>query len=151
MTTILAIVGTVCLMGMMLIVMTNIVTRVFGKAILGTYEAVELLIVVMVIFSIGYSAIQKDHVVVSVIISQLSKSVQRILYIFTTFLSLGIWGLIAWYSYKFARDMQLVNERTAIMEWPVYHFRYIFAFGTIILCLVLFLDIFKALRESIKK
>lgn len=139
-------IGTVALIAIVGIVMANIVLRFFGRAMLGTFEAVELLIVVMASFSIGYCAIKQSHVFVSIVIIRIPKRLQVILSIITTALGLGIWGLIIWCSAIFARQQWLKGEATDIMMWPVYPMRYVFIIGAIIVCLALLLELFRAIR-----
>jgi TRAP-type C4-dicarboxylate transport system permease small subunit len=108
---------------------------------------VELGAVPMVAFALGYCALTQSNVVMDVVFTRLPHPVRTVLTVVTTFLSLGIWVLIAWQSAKSAIQQHLVGEITIIMKWPVYPLRYIFVLGAILLCLVLFVDLSKALRE----
>lgn len=143
----LSVIGVCCMVGMMLVVVANIISRFFDVPILGTYEAVELAAVPMVAFALGYCALTQNHVVVSIVLTRLRQSVRTILGVVTTLLSLGIWVLIAWQGAKYARQQWLVGEGTYVMGWPIYPLRYVFVLGVIVFCLVLFVDLFKALRE----
>jgi TRAP-type C4-dicarboxylate transport system permease small subunit len=144
-------IGFGCLMLMMTVVVVNIITRPFGHPIVGTYEAVQLLIVVMVTFAIGYAALEKSHISVDLLINHLSKSTRRILSIITSIITLCIWILISWYSFQFAWEQFLMGESTTIAGWPVYPFRYIFAIGATIMCLVMLLQIIKEIKGLAKK
>jgi TRAP-type C4-dicarboxylate transport system permease small subunit len=149
-------VGFVALMLMMLVVVANIVLRSlsgigFGKPIVGTYEGVQLLITVAVAFALSYTAIKDSHVNMDMVILRLSRRSQSILTVINSILSLGIWALIAWYSFVYAGEQATAGESTSIMEWPIYPFRFIFALGAIILCLVMVLAIFKAVKELRRK
>ena len=144
----LSFIGTIAMLAVVGIIMTNIVLRFFGKALLGTYEAVGLLMVVMISFGIAYCAIKKSHVAVNIVLLQVPKRVQTILSIITTTLSIGIWLLIVWCSAGFARKQWLKGEATDIMEWPIYPMRFVFVLGAIILCLVLLLDLINTFRGS---
>ena len=148
--TVLTIAGAFSLVGIMLVVVANIISRVFKVPILGTYEIVELAAVPMVAFALGYCALMQGHVFMSMIIDRLSQPVRRVLSVVTTFLTLGTWVLIAWQVAKYARQQWLAGEATYIMNWPVYPLRYVFFLGVMVLCLLLSLDLFKALREGRK-
>jgi len=148
--TVLTIVGAFSLVGIMLVVVANIISRVFKVPILGTYEAVELAAVPMVAFALGYCALMQGHVFMSMIIDRLSQPVRRVIAVVTTFLTLGIWVLIGWQVAKYARQQWLVGEATYIMSWPIYPLRYVFFLGIVVFCLVLFKDLFNALREGRK-
>jgi TRAP-type C4-dicarboxylate transport system permease small subunit len=143
---ILTAIGFFALLLMMTVVVVNIVTRPIGKPIVGTYEAAQLLIVVMVAFSLSYAGIKDAHVNMDLIIMRVSKRVKLALSVITSILSLAIWILISWYTLGFANEQALIGERTSIMAWPVFPFRYILALGGIILCLVQIQDIIRAVK-----
>ena len=147
----LAVIGSVCMVAVMVTIVSNVILRFFGESILGTFEIVELLIVVMVAFALGYTAIKQGHVAVTIITSRLSQPVRTIFAIITTFLSLGIWGLIIWQGTEFAWVKWLVPEVTYLLRWPVPPFRFAFVLGAIILFLVLLTDLFRTLREASRK
>jgi TRAP-type C4-dicarboxylate transport system permease small subunit len=145
---ILVAIGFTCCMLMMMIVVVNIVTRPSGHAIIGTYEAVQLLIVVMVSFSLGYTALSKGHVNMDMVVTRLSSSTQKVFSIISSILGLIIWIMITWYSFQFSAEQLLINEQTAIAEFPIYPFRFIFALGAFITCLVMVLNTVKSIKES---
>ena len=144
--TLLAAVGVCFLVGMMLVIVANIISRLFDIPILGTYEAVELLAVPMVAFGIVYCALMQNHVAVTFVLTRLRQPVRRILAVVTTLLSLALWVLIAWKGAEFAGQQWQLGEATVVMNWPVYPLRCVFVLGTIVMCLLLFVDLFKALR-----
>jgi TRAP-type C4-dicarboxylate transport system permease small subunit len=148
--TVLTAVGCAFMVLSMLLIVMNIITRVFDKPIIGTYEGVKLAIGVMVSFAIGYTALKDGHVNMDMIIIRLPKIVQKILFIITSIISLGIWGLIVWFNLLFDGTQFLIKERTIIMEWPVYPFRYVFLLGAILMCLVFLSSIIKAIKEKSK-
>ncbi|MFC1901625.1 TRAP transporter small permease [Chloroflexota bacterium] len=132
----------------MLVVVTNVISRLFGVPILGTFDVVELLIIVLATFSLGYCAVKQGHVAVTIVFSRLSQRTQTILTIVTIFLSLSIWILAAWTCFNHAGAQLLMGEATDVMEWPIYPFRYVFAFGVSILCLVLLVDLLMAFKKG---
>jgi TRAP-type C4-dicarboxylate transport system permease small subunit len=141
-------IGFTAMLLMVLIMVINIILRPLGHAILGTYEAVQLLIVIAVAFALGYAAIEKTHVNMDMVIVHLPKSVRRVLFIFTMILTLGVWGGITWFGFNFAIEETLIREHTSIMEWPIYPLRFVFSIGAGIMCLVLILQIYKAFKRS---
>jgi len=139
-------IGFAALLLMMLVVVTNIITRPLGKPIVGTYEAAQLLIVVAVAFSLSYAALKDCHVRMDIVTVRLSRKTKSVLVVITSLLSLGIWILITWYTLAFANEQLLIGEHSSIMSFPVFPFRYILALGGIILCLVQIVDIIKAIK-----
>lgn len=146
-TTVCGAIGVIFLVLVMAVIMTNIFMRAFGHALIGTYEAVQLLSVVTASFCIGYCAIKKSHVVVSIVIIRLPERVRTLFYIITTTIAIGLWALIIWKGAVFAWQHLVKGEVTTIMRWPIYPMRFVFVLGAIILCLVLITDLLKAVRR----
>ncbi|MFC1902010.1 TRAP transporter small permease [Chloroflexota bacterium] len=144
---ILSVVGAVCLVGITATVVSNVILRPLGHSILGTVEIVELVVVPMVAFGLGYTAIKRAHISVTLVTSHLSPSLNRILTIITTFLSISILAIITWRSYVVASTKVLPPELSDILEWPVYPMRYIMVLGFTILCLVVLTDLVRAFKK----
>ena len=149
-TTAFTVVGISFMVGVMLVIVANIISRAFDKAILGTYELAQLMLAVTVGCALAYCALMQSHVIVSIVLTRLRHPVRKVLAVITTFFSLVLWILVAWQGAKFAMEQLSVREITFIMEWPVYPSRFIFLIGVILLCLLLFGDLVKALRESVR-
>lgn len=149
--TVLGIIGAACLVAVMVAVVANVILRLLGNSILGTVEIVQIVIVPAAAFALGYTAIKQAHVAVTLVISHLSPPVRAVLAIITIFLSIGIWALIVWRGASVAWEKALIPELTTLLHWPIYPFRYALVLGAAILCLVLLIDLFKALREAARK
>lgn len=145
---ILSIIGFVCVMLMMLVVVINVILRPLGHSILSTFEAVEILISIAVSFALGYATLKKSHPSMDMLVNIFSKSTRKIFSIFSSFLGLVLWIPITWYSFRFAGEKLRISEHTEVAEFPVYPFRYIFAFGALLCCLLMILNIIKAIQEG---
>jgi TRAP-type C4-dicarboxylate transport system permease small subunit len=138
------------LVGVIALVVVSIITRRFGWALPGSYELVELLIPVAVGFALGYTALMKGHVAVDIVISRFSQRVQTIATVFTSFLGMGILAAIVWAGAKLAQERWLV-ERTDELHVPFLPFRIVWLFGLSLFCLLLFIDLAKALSRRVEK
>lgn len=143
-------VGAVSLVGIMLLVVANIITRLCGSAIMGTFELINFMIVVTVAFALGYTALKKGHIVVEIVTSRFSPRVQAILEILTSIIGLGFWAVIAW-----ATVMLMVEsgfeEQTELLELSYLPFRSIFVLGLMLFFSVLLVNLYKALRQAVRK
>jgi TRAP-type C4-dicarboxylate transport system permease small subunit len=144
-------VGSVFLIGIALLVVANIVYRFFGGVIAGTYELVALMIVVTVAFALGYAALKQGHIVVRIVLSRFSPRIQAILTVFTSVIGLGFWALIAWKSAEIMSERALAGEYTEMLGVPYLPFRCAWLFGLLFFCLVLLIDLFKALSQAVRK
>lgn len=145
--TLLGIIGAACLVAVMVVIIANVVLRLLSSSILGTVEIVQLVIVPMAAFALGYTAIKKAHVAITLVTSHLSPSVNRVLAIITTLLSIGIWATILWQGASITWEKWLIPEKTTILVWPVAPLRLTLVLGVIILCLVLLTDLLKTFKK----
>ena len=142
--------GAAFLVGMMVLIVANIIYRLTGHVITGSYELSELLIVVTVAFALGYAAVQKSHVVVKILVSRFPQRWQAILEAFTSFLSMGTWAVIAWASSLIFLDRWLTEESEMLLV-PFLPFRLVLLFGLILISLVYLIYMFMALRKAVMK
>jgi TRAP-type C4-dicarboxylate transport system permease small subunit len=152
MNTIGAIVGACFLMGVMVLTVANVITRLAGKSIFGTYEAIEVMMIIVVTFAIGYTALSKSHIAVKILVSRLSQRTGGIFNIIVAVISLASLALIIWASIDIFLHFSWVKAQES--QWfglPYLPFRCIFLFGLILFCLVLLIDIFKALSQVKRK
>ena len=136
------------LIGITLLVVSNVILRIFNESILCTYEAVEIMIVIPVAFGIVYCASKGRQIAVTLLVSRLPQSIRVIFAIITGFVGIGIWALIAWKSAELATE---IKDVSFLMHWPVYPFRYAFVLALIALCFVLLLDLYNNFRRVLKK
>ncbi|MFC1532104.1 TRAP transporter small permease [Thermodesulfobacteriota bacterium] len=143
--------GGAFLVGIMALTVANVISRLFGRAIAGSYEISELLIVVTVAFAIGYTAMMQRHITVKILVSRFSPRTQAIVGSISSILCLGIWAVIAWASIRVALEKTLAGEYSDLLEVPFFPFRSVWVFGLILLCLVFLIDLFKALSRGVNK
>ena len=134
----------------MLLVVAVVLFRLFGKAIPGSYELIELMIVVTVAFALSYTALKQSHVVVDLLVSRFPLRTQTILAIFTYFLSMVIWGLIVWASYDIMLEKWLL-EQSYLLKIPYLPFRIVWVFGLLIFSLIFLLEMYKALKQVVSR
>jgi TRAP-type C4-dicarboxylate transport system permease small subunit len=142
--------GAAFLVGMMVLIVANIIYRLAGHVVTGSYELSELMIVVTVAFALGYAALQKSHVVVKILISRFPERWQAILEAFTSFLSMGTWAVIAWASSLIFFERWLTEESEMLLI-PFLPFRIVLLFGLILIALVYLIYMVMALRKALLK
>ncbi|MBN1848064.1 MAG: TRAP transporter small permease [Deltaproteobacteria bacterium] len=144
------IVGACVMAGIMFLIVTNVIVRFFGPTIIGAYQLVELAIVVTVSLALPYTALNKAHTSVKVIVSNLSKRKQALCEVITSFLGIITWGAIAWASASLMIERGL-TERTDLLEIPYLPSKLVWVFGLTLSCVVLLSDLIIALRRMVKK
>ncbi|MBN1256047.1 MAG: TRAP transporter small permease [Deltaproteobacteria bacterium] len=142
--------GGVCLIMMMLVIVANVIFRLLGGNVVGSYEMSELLIVVAVAFALGYAALEESHVDVDIVVSRFSQRWQNILKVFTSFLAMGTWALIAWATTIILSERWL-TEVSEMLLIPFLPFRFVLMFGLILITLIYLLNMVTALRKVVMK
>jgi TRAP-type C4-dicarboxylate transport system permease small subunit len=146
-----AAIGALFLFVVMLIMVANIIFRFFGGVIAGTYEMVALFIVATISFSLAYTAMSHGHVVMDVLGNRLPPRVRAIIDCFDSSVSLGLWILIAWTSVWLLSEKLGKDEVTDLLNIPFAPFRFLWEIGLILLCLVLLIDLIKAITTATRK
>jgi TRAP-type C4-dicarboxylate transport system permease small subunit len=140
------------LFGMILIVCANIITRLFGKPIMGTYELVQVSLLIVISFGLAYGSLTGCHTAVELLTRRISGRAQAILGSIICLISTGLFALIAWRCFLLASRFQQANELSITLRIPLYPFLYLVAFNCILVCLVLLLiDLPKELAKGVKK
>lgn len=140
----------ISLLGMMLLIVTNVILRPFGAVFAGTYELIEAIIILVVAGAMGYTELEKSHVTVQIFVSRLPKRLQGLFEAFVYILAIGLWIIIVWSSISIM-NYRWLNEDTEILSVPILPFRFIWIFGLVFLCLVLILHFLQGLIKAVKK
>lgn len=143
-------IGSIFLLAMMVLIVANIVYRMTGHVIKGSYELCELFIVVAASFALGYAALHKAHVDVNIVVAKLPQKVQAILKVVTSFLAMATWALTAWAGSKILIERWSTEESEMLLV-PFYPFRTVLFLGLILIALIYLIDLVSAVKETIKK
>lgn len=146
------IVGAIALAIMMFLFAVDVALRyIFILPIKGSSELVELGMVVVVFLAIAYTASQKGHVAIELVVSHFSQRTQAILDVITYVLSLLFIIVLIWRVIVRADLALQQSQGTVVLNIPLYPFMYLVAFGFILLAIVLLADIFNSLAKVMKK
>ena len=138
------------LLGIMVLVVSNIIVRLLGGSIAGAYELVEMGIVVTASLAIGYTALMNGHVIVNIVTSVLSSRKQTILAGINSIICLFLWGVIAYMSILLAIQRGL-GETTDLLRISILPCRIIWIYGVIALVSVYLLDLVYAFRGKVRE
>lgn len=134
---------------MMLLSTADVVLRLFGKPIPGTYELVGFLGTIVVSFALGFTSLEKGHIAVELVFRKLPQRAQLAIEAFTDFVSFLIFGLIAYQAFIYALDIRKSGEVSSTLQMPIYPFIFGMALGFALLCLVLIADFIKSLKRTL--
>lgn len=134
----LKIAGAFCLVGMMALTCLDVLFRRFlERPILGAVELVSFMATLIPAFALAYTHKEKGHIGVELLMRYASPRTQRLVDICTTMLSLGLFGLLTWQMFEYARVIQQSGEVSTTLEFPEYLIIYAVTFGVFVLVWVL--------------
>jgi len=137
-----------CIVATMVIVVLNVVLRVFlRKPLLGTMDYVTLLMALTIGLGLAYCGFNNGHIAVDLIIEKFPKKTQAFIDAITNLISLIFWGIVAWYMAEYARTMALSNLVAPTIQIPLSPVIYVISFGLLILCFVILLKIIASVRK----
>jgi TRAP-type C4-dicarboxylate transport system permease small subunit len=136
---------------MTLLTCADVVLRLFGHPILGTYEMIGFLGSIVVSFSLAYTSVEKGHVSVEILVEKLPEKLQFVIDGIGAIIGAILFGLITWQSAVYALDMKSSGEVSMTLQMPVYPFLLGIAAGCGMLCLVLIIEIKKSFGRIFKR
>lgn len=120
----------VALLGILFLTVADITGRsAFNNPVPGTVEVTQMALVVVVFLAVAHSEDMGDHITIDLIYERLGKVGKRILDVFADVVTLVIVSLLAFQLYQFAQRNVDSGAETPVLEWPVWPFVYIAAFG----------------------
>lgn len=142
--------GVGLLLVMVLLIVADVLMRwLLNKPLGASYELVEFMMGLVVMFGLAYTQMEKGHVRVRLLIVKLPFRVQAAFRAVVSLLGMGLIALVTWQTVLKGQIEAAVKSTSAVLHVPVYPFLYAAAFGTALLCLVLLLDFFNALMEAV--
>lgn len=121
-----------------------------NKPISGSYELTEFLMLLLVIFSLGYTGMRKGHIRVDLILMYIPQRAVKILDALTYLTSAIFFILICWRAVLNGLLVKKDEITTAVLSIPVYPFAFIIILGAGLLVLVFIKDTIESIHEVIK-
>jgi TRAP-type C4-dicarboxylate transport system permease small subunit len=135
----------------MLLTCADVVTRLFGSPIPGTYELVGYFGSVIISFGMARTSIERGHIAVNLLVDRLPPRVQILIEGVGNIAASALFGFLAWQSQIYARDMLETGHVSLTLEMPTWPFVLGLATGSGMLSFVLFLDALGQMKRGFKR
>ncbi len=122
--------------------------KFFSAPITGSYELTELMLALIVFFALGYTQIQKGHIVMEALVSRLQPRTQFIIESIIYFISTWLALLMTWQLAAHAKRLWLAKNVTGVLHLPIHPFLIAASFGSLLFTLTLFVDFLKYLQKA---
>jgi TRAP-type C4-dicarboxylate transport system permease small subunit len=141
-------IGFVFLTAVMFVTVANVIARLFGSTIPGTYELITVFMLAVVGFALAYTAWEEGHIIVDVIVSKLPSRIETFVNYFNWIIVLCTLVLITKEQIAITIERALAGEKTEILHILWAPFRILWVLGLILFCLVALRDLLKKSREE---
>jgi len=142
----LAMLAGVALVAVMLLIVADIVLRLFGSPIPGSYELVGWLAAVAIALSLGHTQVHREHVAIEVISERLPGRLRQVLSVLIWLVASALFVAATWRLLAYAGELQAQGSRSETLQVRFYPWIYLVAIGCAGLALALLWDLFAALR-----
>jgi len=136
---------------LMVLVVGNVITRLFGSPIQGTIEWAEFLTAMAVGLSLAYCGAQGGHIALEFFVEKLNIKVQGIFQSVIDLFSLAFLSLSSWRIILYANDLKLSGQVSLTTQTPYYLFIYVIAFGFLAYGLVVLGSLIDNLRKGVQR
>jgi TRAP-type C4-dicarboxylate transport system permease small subunit len=133
---------------LMLLTIADVVLRLLGRPIVGTYELVAQAGAIAIGLSLPLTSWVRGHIYVDSFVARLPRLPRAALNIATRLLVLGLFVLLGWNLIKYGLDLRSAGEVTPTLRVPFFPVALGVGGSCLIECLVLVADIVKILRNE---
>jgi TRAP-type C4-dicarboxylate transport system permease small subunit len=135
------------MVALLALVTINVFARYFFNSIQGTYDYVQLILSVAVSLAVAYTAYERGHIEIEILMERLPKRVQSAFGTVMMLISAVFFAIASWQCVVVGNSMREVNETTMSIYVPLYPFSYVLAFGLALTTLAFLLHTIKHARN----
>jgi TRAP-type C4-dicarboxylate transport system permease small subunit len=135
----------------MLVIIFDIIMRIFRISVPGAYDVISLLGAVVIAFSLAYTSIQKGHIAVDFLYQKLPDRVKYIFDMFNEFMGCGFFAVLAWQCLVYASSLKTAGEVSLTVKIPTYPFVAGIGISCALLSVYLLLNFIHAVKGALKK
>ncbi len=146
--TVLSAVAGAALAALMLLTVADVVLRIFGRPIVGTYELVAIGGALAIGLSLPLTSWVRGHIYVDSFIERLPRTARLLLVVTTRLLVIGLFFLVGWNLVRYAGALRAAGEVTPTLRVPFYPVVFGVGVSCFVECIVMIADIVKALRGA---
>jgi TRAP-type C4-dicarboxylate transport system permease small subunit len=137
------VIAAIALTLIMLLTVSDVVLRLFGHPIVGTFELVGLGGAVVIGFGIPITSWNRGHIFVDFLINMFPNAIKTGFNVVTRLVSIGLFILVGWNLFVLGGDLLKSGEVTLTRQLPFYPVAYGLGVCCLIQCLVLICDLIK--------
>ena len=142
------IVAGIGLIGVMVLIGADIIGRIFGCPVPGTYEIVSLTGGLIIGFALPATSRVKGHVSADILIGKLSEKPRLFLNVTTRLIGMMVFLLAGYGMVMMGVRLRVSGEVTAVLALPFYYVTYAVGGAFLIQSLILVSEIFETIKKE---
>ena len=142
------ILGGLVLTFMMLITVLDVILRVSGRPITGTYELVFLGGAVVIGCAIPMSSWEGAQVNVDFVLMSFPRTLRKVVTVITRLFGIAFFFLLGWNLFALGTELYNKEEVSLTLHVPIYPVAYVLGICAFIECLVLVSDMVMTMKEA---
>lgn len=139
------------LVATMVLVIGNILLRLLGHPIQGAYEWAGFLTALAIALALAYCAICNGHITITFLSERLPFRFQQVIELAINIIAFFFLALVSWQMGRYATSMVISGEVAPTTRLPFYPLIYLVAFGFLVFCLVILVNVGKVVRQVVRK
>ena len=143
---VLNVIGGAALTFMMFLTVADVLLRIVGRPILGTYEIVGLALALVIGFGIPRVSMDRGHVYMEFIVDKLPKNSKMVMLTFTRLLCIALFVIIGYNLFSVGNEFHSSGEVSPTLKLPFFPVAYGVGVCCFIECLVFVSEIIKIWR-----
>lgn len=137
------------LVGMLLLIVADVIgIKIFSSPVPGGIELVAFFAVIAIAFAVAETQVMKGHVAVDFIVEKFPRRLKLIVDIVTMLFSVGLFAIMAWYSFKYGNKLRDTGEVSMTQKIPFYPFVWAMGACFVATLLVLIIDLVKLVVKA---
>jgi TRAP-type C4-dicarboxylate transport system permease small subunit len=133
---------------MMMLTVVDVILRIFGKPLVGTYELVAVAGAIVIGFAVPQTSWERGHVYVDFLLENRSEAVKNAFFICTRIVGIVLWGFLSYNLLRKGLHLYKTGEVSLTLHIPYYPAAYSLAFCFLIQCFSLVTDICRIFTKS---
>ncbi len=140
----------VAMVFIMVVIVANVILRIPWKPLGGTVELVEMAGAILLALGVAYTAMLKGHIMVGILVEKFPPRIRWLSDIIVNLIALVFSFILARELFFYALSMLSRGYETGHLKIPVAPSIFLVAFGFIMLCMVLLLNLLRAAQNLAK-
>lgn len=144
--------GQLTLMAMVLLIVVDVcLRRFFNSPLSWSLEIVQVMLVVVVFFSVAYCAVRGGHISIDALVCRFPERLQAGIDIATSLFGVAVFAAMCWASISSAQHYMEVKRVTGILPIPIYPFILAVALGSLLMTLAVLVHLLKAVTRVVSR